>query len=68
MPHVNDQKQLGRRDLLGACWRYVPEAIGLLAPKVQWELHHFYALSHDLTDEEFLDRMRQVVAIEPSLA
>lgn len=54
MPRILAIHHLGRRDLLGASWRYVPEAIGLLAPKPQGELHRFDAPSRDLTGDEFL--------------
>jgi hypothetical protein len=68
MTRIREGEQLGRRDLLVACWHYVPEVIDLLTPKEQWELHRFYVPSRDLTDDEFLDHMKQVSAPEPSLA
>lgn len=68
MAQVDDLSHVGRRDLLVACWNYVPSAIGLLSPKAQWELHRLYVPSRDLTDEEFLAHMKQVLAAEPSLA
>ncbi|MDQ1131135.1 hypothetical protein [Microbacterium sp. SORGH_AS_0888] len=68
MARVDDHNHLGRRDLLVACWNHVPVAIGLLSPKARWELHRFYAPSRDLTDDEFLAHMKQVLASEPSLA
>lgn len=68
MPHVAQINHLGRRDLLVACWQFVPEAIGLLSPRAQWEMHRVYAPSLLLTDEQFLEHMHSVLETEPSLA
>ena len=68
MGQVLPTQHLGRRDLLVACWKFVPEAIGLLPPHAQWELHRLYAPSLELSDDEFLEHMRLVLEQEPSLA
>jgi hypothetical protein len=64
---VSTDDQLGRRDLLVVCWGYIPELIGLLPPSAQWEFHRFYGMSHTLTEEEALARMRAATQREPSL-
>ena len=53
VPRVSLDEHLGRRDLLVACWDYIPELIALLIANAQWELHRFYAPSRKLTDDEF---------------
>lgn len=68
MPRVTSNHQLGRRDLLVVCWRYIPELIGLLESTAQWELHRYYRPSIELLDDDFITHMKQVRLSDASLA
>lgn len=68
MAYISPNDYLGRRDLLVVCWNFLPEFFGLLAPKSQWEVHHFYAPGKSLTDDEVLVHINEALAADPSLA
>lgn len=67
MPRLTDQQYLQAHHQLRRFWQYAQAIYSYLAPAEQWQLHDYFQLSKDLSDQDLLAHRQAITKERPTL-
>lgn len=67
MPRLTRRDYIAHHNFLKQIWDQHSELFAVLPVKQQWEVHRYYQLSHDLSEEQLVDHRKTIEREDPSL-